>query len=53
MGLRAMKKLRIGYVPINKALNAPGDRRRIVFWAKERGHEVVTNLEEKSEIRSF
>jgi len=50
MGIRAMKKLRIGYVPINKALNAPGDRRRIVFWAKERGHEIVTNLEEKFDV---
>jgi hypothetical protein len=50
MGAWAMKKLRIGYVPNSKALNAPGDRRRIVFWAKERGHEIVTNLEEKIDV---
>lgn len=50
MGIRAMKKLRIGYVPNSKALNAPGDRRRIIFWAKERGHEVVTDLEEKYDV---
>ena len=41
-----MKKLRIGYVPNSKNLDAPGDRRRIVFWAKARGHEIVTNLDD-------
>ena len=45
-----MKKLRIGYVPNSKNLDAPGDRRRIVFWAKSRGHQIVTNLEEKFDI---
>jgi len=42
-----MKKLRIGYVPNSKDLTAPGDRRRIVFWAKSRGHKIVTDLSEK------
>jgi len=45
-----MKKLRIGYVPNSKTLNAPGDRRRIVFWAKARGHEIVTNLDDKFDV---
>ena len=45
-----MKKLRIGYVPNSKTLNAPGDRRRIVFWAKARGHEIVTNLDNKFDV---
>lgn len=29
--------LRIGYVPYSKTLNAPGDRRRFVYYASERG----------------
>jgi hypothetical protein len=45
-----MKKLRIGYIPNSKNLDAPGDRRRIVFWAKARGHEIVTNLDDKFDI---
>jgi hypothetical protein len=45
-----MKKLRIGYVPNSKNLSAPGDRRRIVFWAKSRGHQIVTNLDEKIDL---
>jgi hypothetical protein len=50
MGARTMKKLRVGYVPISKNLTAPGDRRRIVFWAKSRGHEIVTDLEERVDL---
>jgi hypothetical protein len=50
MGAKSMRKLRIGYVPNSKNLNAPGDRRRLVFWAKARGHEVVTNLDEKFDV---
>ena len=45
-----MKKLRIGYVPNSKNFDAPGDRRRIVFWAKARGHEIVTNLDDKFDV---
>ena len=45
-----MKTLRIGYVPNSKKLDAPGDRRRIVFWAKARGHEIVTNLDDKFDV---
>ncbi len=50
MGFRKVKRLRIGYVPNSKDLSAPGDRRRTVFWAKSRGHEIVTNLNEKVDI---
>lgn len=50
MGARTMKKLRIGYVPNSNNLSAPGDRRRIVFWAKSRGHQIVTNLDEKIDL---
>ena len=35
-----MKKLRIGYSPISKNLNAPGDRRRLAYWADKRGHQI-------------
>lgn len=39
-----MKKLRIGYWPLSRNLSAPGDRRRLVHWAKARGHTIVTDL---------
>lgn len=39
-----MKKLRIGYQALSADLSHPGDRRRVVFWAKRRGHEIVTDL---------
>ena len=39
-----MKKLKIGYVPILKNLSHPADRRRLVFWAENRGHEIITDL---------
>lgn len=45
-----MKKLRIGYIPNSKKLDAPGDRRRIVFWAKARGHEIVTDLDDRFDV---
>jgi hypothetical protein len=38
-----MKKLRIGYFPLSKDLTHPGDRRRLVYWAQTRGHELVLN----------
>lgn len=39
-----MRKLRIGYQALSADLSHPGDRRRVVFWAKNRGHEIVTDL---------
>jgi hypothetical protein len=45
-----MKKIRIGYVPISSNLSHPADRRRVVFWAKERGHYITTDLTEKVDV---
>lgn len=39
-----MRNLRIGYSPLSPGLSSAGDRRRIVFWAKARGHTLVTDL---------
>ena len=39
-----MKKLKIGYIPILKDMSHPADRRRLVFWTKNRGHEIITDL---------
>jgi len=39
-----LKKLKIGYVPISMDLNHPADRRRVAFWAKNRGHKIITDL---------
>jgi len=62
VGARGMKKIKIGYFPLSSDLSSPGDRRRLVFWAKSRGHEIITNQEkgvdvvfltEKSDIGAF
>lgn len=45
-----MRKLRIGYQPLSKDLSHPGDRRRLVFWAKNRGHEIITDLTQKMDV---
>ncbi|MDP1712755.1 MAG: hypothetical protein Q8K86_09910 [Candidatus Nanopelagicaceae bacterium] len=45
-----MKQLRVGYDPISKDLTHPADRRRVVFWAKDRGHTIVTNLDERHDL---
>ena len=39
-----MKKLKIGYWPLSRDLKSAGDRRRVVFWAQARGHEIITDL---------
>lgn len=36
-----MKPLRIGYFPLSISHQAAGDRRRLVYWAKKRGHAVI------------
>lgn len=62
MGTRKMKKLKIGYFPLSSDLSAPGDRRRLVFWAKSRGHTIILNedkgvdvvfLSEKADLGAF
>lgn len=45
-----MKKLRIGYQALSPDLSHPGDRRRVVFWAKSRGHEIVTDSNEPVDV---
>lgn len=45
-----MKKIRIGYVPISHDLSSPGDRRRVAFWAKSRGHQIVLDLNEPFDV---
>jgi hypothetical protein len=39
-----VSRLKIGYVPNSGNLGHPADRRRIVYWAKKRGHEVTLDL---------
>lgn len=45
-----MKKLRIGYQPLSPDLSQPGDRRRVAFWAKNRGHTIITDLDEQVDV---
>ena len=45
-----MRKLRIGYQPLSSDLSQPGDRRRLVFWANHRGHEIVTDLTQETDV---
>ena len=50
MDALAVRKLRIGYQPLSSDLSQPGDRRRVVFWAKHRGHEIVTDLSQATDV---
>jgi hypothetical protein len=43
-------KLKIGYVPNSCDLSHPADRRRIVYWAKKRGHEITLDLSAKKDV---
>ena len=45
-----MRKLKIGYWPLSESLLAAGDRRRLVFWANARGHEIVRNLNQNVDV---
>ena len=45
-----MSKLKIGYVPISPDLGHPGDRRRLVHWAKNRGHDLILDLSQKHDV---
>lgn len=31
-------------------MDRPGDRRRVIFWARSRGHEIVTDLSQKVDV---
>ena len=50
MGIRAMKRLKIGYWPISSTLDAAGDRRRLIYWASARGHSIVTDLNQSVDV---
>ena len=45
-----MRKLKIGYWPLTPSLSAAGDRRRLVFWANARGHEIVLDLNKRVDV---
>jgi len=45
-----MRQLKIGYRPLSSTLKAAGDRRRLLFWAKNRGHEIVIDLSQKVDV---
>lgn len=45
-----MSKLKIGYIPNSPSAGHPADRRRLIYWAKKRGHEVVLDLSQKHEV---
>ena len=45
-----MSKLKIGYWPLSDSLLSTGDRRRLVFWAKNRGHTITTDLNKKVDV---
>jgi len=45
-----MRKLKIGYWPLSESLLAAGDRRRLVFWANARGHEIVRDLDQNVDV---
>jgi hypothetical protein len=45
-----MNKLKVGYWPLTSNLKSAGDRRRVVFWAQARGHEIITDLSQKVDV---
>lgn len=45
-----MNKLKVGYWPLSSNLKSAGDRRRVVFWAEARGHEIITDLTKKVDV---
>ena len=45
-----MSKLKIAYSPQSPDLGHPVDRRRLVYWANKRGHELTTDLDQKADV---
>lgn len=45
-----MPKLKIGYVPWSSNLQHPADRRRLLYWANRRDHEIVLDLSQKFDV---
>ena len=50
MGFRGVTKLKVGYWPLSSNLSSPGDRRRVIFWAEARGHEIVLDCNQKVDV---
>ena len=42
--------MKIGILPFSNDLESPGDRRRIAFWARIRGHDLVLDLAQKYDV---
>lgn len=45
-----MRKLKIGYWPLSQTLLSAGDRRRLVFWAQARGHDIVMDQNQNVDV---
>ena len=45
-----MRKLKIGYWPLSPTFTSAGDRRRFIFWARARGHTIVTDLNQSVDV---
>ena len=45
-----MRKLKVGYWPLTESLLTAGDRRRLVFWAAERGHSIVRDITQSVDV---
>lgn len=45
-----MKSLKVGYWPLSSDLMSAGDRRRVVFWAQSRGHQLIADLSQKVDV---
>jgi len=45
-----MRKLKIGYWALSDSLLAAGDRRRLIYWANARGHEIVRDLSQNVDV---
>lgn len=45
-----MASLKIGYVSQSHNLQHPADRRRLLYWAQKRGHEVILDLNQKTDV---
>ena len=45
-----VRSLKVGYWPLKSSLDSAGDRRRLIFWAKARGHSIITDLSQKLDV---
>ena len=45
-----MRKMKIGYWSLSPTLKSAGDRRRLIFWAKARGHDIVIDRTQKVDV---